>query len=146
MKKNKAEKLRIKRKYLVWLAEAKGQAKGSVDKAAAAIDCYSHWLGNQSFKGFNLDRARRFKRHLEAPGDHGKTLSAVSVDHTSRALRSFHLWLADQPDYKSRIRHSNAEYFSPSQRMANSARGTCWREHPSIEQWRHVLNTTPSAH
>ncbi|MEL7469612.1 MAG: site-specific integrase [Pseudomonadota bacterium] len=144
MKKNRAENLRIKRKYLVWLAEAKGQAKGSVDKAAAAIDRFSNWLGDRSFKGFNPDWARGFKRHLEAPGDHGKALSAASVDHTSRALRSFHLWLADQPGYKSRIRHSDAEYFSPSQRTANSARGTYWREHPSIEQWRHVLNTMPS--
>lgn len=144
MKKNMSENLRSKRKYLVWLAEAKGQSRSSTTKAAAAIDQYADWLGNRSFKGFNPDWARGFKRHLETDSSNGRSLSASSIDHTLRSLRAFHRWLADQPGYKSRIRHSDAEYFSPSRMVANSARGTTWRPHPSVEQWRHALSAMPS--
>ncbi|MEM7213120.1 MAG: integrase [Pseudomonadota bacterium] len=144
MKRNRAENLRIKRKYIIWLADAKGHAPASIDKAAAAIDRYSGWLGERSFKGFNPDWARGFKRHMETAGKGGKPLSAASIDQTLRALRSFHAWLADQSGYKSRVRHSDALYFSPSQRIANSARGTCWRPHPTVEQWRHALSAMPA--
>ena len=144
MKKNRAENIRIKRKYLIWLVDAKGQAQASVDKAAAALDRYSDWLGDRSFKGFNPDWARGFKHYMEKARKNGKPLSASSIDHTLRALRTFHAWLADQPGYKSRIRHSDAEYLSPSRRVANSARGSCWRPHPTIEQWRHALKAMPS--
>lgn len=144
MKKNRSDNLRMKRKYLVWLADAKGQAQSSITKAAAAIDQYTNWLGCRSLKGFNPDWARGFKRYLEAGSGNGRPLSASSVDHTLRSLRAFHRWLADQPGYKSRIRHSDAEYFSPSRKLATSARGTTWRPHPSVEQWRHALATMPS--
>lgn len=146
MNKHRSANLRTKRHYLVWLADAKGHSSASIDKAAAAIDRYATWLGDRPFSAFNIDWARGFKRQMEAePGDRaGQPLSLSSIDHTLRALRAFHHWLADQPGYKSRIRHTDAEYFSPSRRTTKGARGGCWRPHPTVEQWCHALRCMPS--
>ena len=40
MAKRNADNLRIKRKYLVWLKDAKGFSDATIDKAAASMDRY----------------------------------------------------------------------------------------------------------
>ena len=146
MKQIHSENTRIKRKYLVWLADARGLSEGSVDKAAASVDKYVDWLKGRAFKAFNAEYARGFKRYLEAARNPrtGRALSASTIDQTLRDLMAFHRWLADQPGFKSRLRHGDADYFTPSRRIAKSARGVCWRPHPTPEQIHHVLRMMPS--
>lgn len=44
MSKHMSNNLRIKRKYLVWLKEAKGLSEQSIDKAASAIATYEAFI------------------------------------------------------------------------------------------------------
>lgn len=145
MRRSTNQNLRIKRKYLVWLKDAKGCSTATVDRAAASIDRYESFVKGADFGQFHAEKARAFKRHLDRTRHSatGRPLAAGTVDGTLRDLKAFFGWLADQPGYRSRVLHSDAAYFTPSRRLAKSARGSTWKPHPSPEQVHHVLRTMP---
>ena len=66
MVKHNPSNLRIKRKYLVWLKEARGLSDASVDKAAASLDRYLDYLDGKDLRAFNIEQARGFKRSFLA--------------------------------------------------------------------------------
>lgn len=52
-------------------------------------------------------------------------MSKATITGTLRHLKAFFRWLADQPSYRSRIKHSDADYFTPlgqDERIANGVR------------------------
>ena len=65
MRKFNEQNERIKRQYLTFLKEAKGQDEASLDKVAAALLDFEEALGFKPFKAFHRDWAGRYKRHLE---------------------------------------------------------------------------------
>jgi integrase len=147
MPKRHPKNIRILRAYLVWLKDARGLADSSVDRAAASIARYETHGRGADFANLHAEKARAFKRHLEAAKAEasGEKLSASTVDGTLRDLKAFFRWLADQPGYRSRVTHSDADYFTPSKRTSRSAHGGAWREHPSPEQALHALRSMPAA-
>ena len=84
-----------------------------------------------------------FKRQMERPRD-GAVLSASSREAILRDLKAFFHWLADQPGYRSRIRHADAAWFTPDRRSARAAHQGQWRPHPSPEQVRAAILAMPS--
>ncbi len=144
MVRNISDNLRIKRKYLIWLRQAKGLSEASVDRAAASIDVYLDWLRGKDFRQFHSEKAVAFKRHLESNRtDRGKPRSGSTVNGILRDLRSFMKWLADQAGYRSRIRHSDADYFSPDRKSEQGRRGELYKPHPSPEQVAHAIGAMP---
>lgn len=75
----------------------------------------------------------------------GKPLSKATQLHTLSALRGFLLWLADQPGYRTRIRYSDADYFSLSLKDTAIAKAERDIEGPTVEQVRHVVAAMPDA-
>ena len=71
-------------------------------------------------------------------------LSKSTVRSTLAALKSFFLWLAGRPGFRSRLNYADAEYFSASDRDTRIALGLRPRRVPSLEQVRHVLASMPS--
>lgn len=146
MSKHISNNLRIKRKYFVWLKEAKGLSEQSIDKAASAISTYEVFITDKDFRAFHAERVRGFKRHLSARknGRTGAKISQASINGVLRELKSFFLFLADQPGYKSKITYSEAAYFSTERKSEIAARGGCWKPHPSPQQAKHVLTQMPA--
>lgn len=146
MAKRSTDNQRIKRKYLVWLKDAKGLSEASIDKAAAAITGYDTWLAGKDFRAFHSERARAFKRHLAGMRNarNGSPLSAGTINSTLRDLKAFFYWLADQPGYKSRISRADADYLSPDRKSDQARRGSLWKPHPSPEQACHVIANMPT--
>lgn len=146
MSKHNPKNTRIKRKYLVWLVDAKGLSEASTDKAAAAISAYEVFLERKDFRAFNSERARAFKRDLAKQKNTktGAPLSASTIGSTLRDLKAFFHWLADQPGYKSKISHSDADYFSPDRRSEAVRRSGLWKPHPSPEQARRLVRAMPN--
>jgi len=146
MSKRNSENLRIKRKYLVWMKDARGYSEASIDKAAAAISTYEMFLTGRDFQAFHSERARAFKRHMagkrNARGN--APLSASTVNGILRELKAFFLWLADQPGYKSKITHSDAAYLTPDRKSENARRKSLWKPHPSPAQIRMLLGEMPT--
>ncbi len=146
MPKHTQNNTRIKRQYLVWLADAKGFSEASIDKAASAISSYEAFLDGKDFRTLHAERARSFKRKLskQTNAKTGAPLSASTVGSTLREIKAFFHWLADQPGYKSKISHSDADYFSPDRRTEAARRSNLWKPHPSPEQVRRLLGLMPS--
>ena len=97
MAKRNTDNLRIKRKYLVWLKDAKGFSDATIDKAAASISRYEVYVKGADFRGFHVEKARGFKRHLSAARNE-KTrapLAQGTIAGTLHDLKAFFGWLAD---------------------------------------------------
>ena len=144
-RKHHPENERIKRRYLIWLREAKRLSEASVDQAAAAIAGYEASTRHRDFRRFHIEQAKQFKRRLDCrTGPEGRSLARATIHSRLTAVKAFFLWLADQPGYKSRISYSDAEYFNPSARDGHIARAKREQPAPSIEQIRHVLSSMPN--
>jgi len=71
-------------------------------------------------------------------------LSKATLYATLTALKRFFIWLAGQPGYKSKISHSDAEYFNLSAKETRIAKAHRDARVPTLEQIRHVIRTMPA--
>ena len=137
---------RIKRKYLIFLKEAKRQNESSIDAVAKALSRFESYTKYRDFKAFHFEQAVGFKGHLANQDNQqtGKKLSKATLNSTLRQLKAFFQWLAMQSGYKSRISYTDTEYFNLSDkdtRIATARRETAV---PTLEQIKHVIETMPS--
>ena len=109
------ENERVKRRYLLYLKDAKGRDEASTDAAASAIERFEDYVKRRDFRSFHIEQARAFKAYLMVVTNArtGKPLSASTIHAMLAALKAFFVWLADQPGYASRIKYADAEYFNP---------------------------------
>lgn len=146
MPKRSSDNLRIKRRYLLWLADARGLSEASIDKAAASISVFEAHLAGKDFRAFHVERARAFKRLLsQRDAATGRLRSGGTINGILRDVMSFYRWLADQPGYKSRINRSDVDYLAPDKKSETTRRTTCWKPHPSPEQARRLLGEMPTS-
>ena len=140
-----AENERIKRRYLTYLREAKGQDEKSLEKVAAALRMFEDGTGAKQFKSFHIDQAKRFKDYLDKKRNKrtGKPLSMTTVDATLRLVKAFFVWLAGQPGYKSRISYSDAEYFNNTAKNARAAHAKRPIPYPSMQQCLRAFEAMP---
>ena len=142
MRKHNANNERIKRKYLTFLKQAKGQNEASIDAVAKAISRFESYNNYKDFKAFHFEQAIGFKKHL-AKQQHYKTgqpLSLATLNSTVRHLKAFIQWLSQETGYKSRIGYSDAEYFNLSEKETRVAKAKRQKPVATIEQIKHVLN------
>jgi integrase len=146
MKKRASDNLRITRKYLLWLGDARGLSAATVDQASASIATFGQYLGAKDFRAFNSEVARAFKRYLEKPrpsmGD--KPRAKSTVNGILRDISAFLIWLADQSGYRSKITRSDIAYLAPDRKSENARRGTLWKPHPSAECVSQVILGMPT--
>lgn len=147
MKKHNPENERIKRKYLIFLKEAKRQNEASIDAVAKALSRFEVYTKYQNFKAFHFEKAVGFKKHLAKQLNHqtGKPLSKATLNSTLRHLKSFFQWLAMQTGYKSRINYTDTEYFNLSEKDTRVATAKRSKPVPTIKQIRHVIENMPVA-
>ena len=88
-----------------------------------------------------------FKRKLDQQtGERtGQRLSRATVNSTLSALRSFFIWLADQPGYKRKINYSDADYFNLSEKDVRIAKAVREKPFPTVKQVNHVLRCAPAS-
>ena len=66
MTKRNAENERVKRRYLVYLKDAKGRDESLIDATASAIERFEEYVKRRDFRNFHIEQARNFKAHLLA--------------------------------------------------------------------------------
>lgn len=137
---------RIKRQYFVLLKEAKGQSEDSVDAVAKAVARFEADTQHRDFKAFHIEQAVAFKRRLADRDSKttGEKLSKATQYATLAHLKRFFQWLALLPGYRSKLRYSDAEYFSFSDKDARVATARRTRPVPTLEQVKHAIATMPS--
>lgn len=137
---------RIKRRYMQYLRSARRLSEASIDKALAAVDRYEDSIKRQDFAKFHIEKAMAFKSKLDAeinPAT-GRPLSKGTTGTLLKAVRAFHIWLADQEGYRSRIRYSDADYFNASNYDRKLAKAADTRPSPSLDQVHRVLARMPT--
>ena len=142
-----ADNERIKRKYLAFLKQAKGQSEDSVDAVAKALARFEVATRYRDFKAFHFEQAVAFKKHLaeQTSLTTGGKLSKATLHATLGHLKRFFQWLADKPGYKSRLQYSDAEYFNLSEKDTRVATARRERPAPTLEQVRHVIALMPAS-
>lgn len=147
MTKHNAENERIKRKYLTFLKQAKGQNEATIDSVAKALSRFEDYNKYKNFKAFHYKQAIGFKEHLAKHKNQktGKPLSLSTMNGTARHLTAFVEWLSQQTGYKSRISFSDAQYFNLSEKDTRTAKAVQKKPVPTIEQITYVLSVMPNA-
>ena len=142
-----ADNERIKRRYFVFLKEAKRQSEDSVDAAAKALARFEADTRYRDFKAFHFEQAVAFKKHLAEQNSltSGGKLSKATLHATLAHLKRFFQWLADKPGYKSRLQYSDAEYFNLSEKDSRVATARRERPAPTLEQVKHVIALMPDS-
>lgn len=138
---------RIKREYLIYLKEAQRYSEPTIDTVATAIARFEQFNRYKDFKRFHIQQAIAFKKKLAAQINTatGKCLSLATQRATLNTLRSFFIWLAAQPGYKSGFTYADADYFNLSEKDNRAAQSHTQRPFPSLEQAQHVIRSMPSS-
>lgn len=146
MAKYNPENERIKRRYYSWLKEAKQCSEPTVDAAVKSLSRFEEYNQYKSFRVFHLEQAVAFKRHLgeQTSRRSGERLSKSTVRASLNQLKQFFFWLADQPGFRSQLRHSDSEYFNLSSKDARIAMAHTARKVPTLEQVTHVIEVMPN--
>lgn len=146
MTKYNAENERIKRKYLVYLKEAKQHSEATLDAVAKALSRFEEYTQYRDFKAFHYQQAVAFKRYLaEQKGQRsGGKLSKATLHVTLTQLKQFFFWLAGQPGYKAHFQYSDADYFNLSEKDTRIATAHREQKVPTLEQVRHVIQAMPA--
>lgn len=122
MRKCNAENERLKRRYELYLSEAKGQDEKSIDKTRAALVKFEECTKFKSFKAFHIDQAKQFKDALRRSKTHaGKPLSLTTIDATLRLVKGFFHWLAGQQGFKKVLSYPDVEYFNNNRNDSRAA-------------------------
>ncbi|MCW3848116.1 tyrosine-type recombinase/integrase [Sphingomonas sp. LB-2] len=147
MAKHCAANERVKRQYFEYLREAQRRNTASVDQAAAALSGFEESTGHKDFKTFHRAQAIAFKNRLnkQVSARTGQPLSRATVHSTLSALRSFFIWLADKPGYKSRFGYSEADFFNLPEKDVRIAHARRERPAPTLEQMQHVISVMPAS-
>ena len=145
MTKRHPDNERIKRRYVLYLKDAKGRDEASIDAATAAIERFEEYNRRRDFKAFHIEQARGFKAQLVAARNSktGRPLPASTVCSMLGAVKAFFVWLADQPGYASKIRYADADYFNPPDNLLRTAGAQRYVEFPTLAQVRAMLDAMP---
>lgn len=146
MRRHHPKNERIKRKYLLHLSEAMGRAESTIDQVAAHIADFEEWTKYRDFARFHIELARRYKADLveRLHPETGKPFAKSTVNSRLRALRAFHIWLADQAGYRSTVRHADAEYFNDTSNDQRIARAKRPKQVAAIDDVLHVIRSMPT--
>ncbi|MEO7326453.1 MAG: site-specific integrase [Dokdonella sp.] len=137
---------RIKHRYFQYLRDADGRDEATIDAVSKSLARFDAHTNRRDFQKFHIEQARSFKRRLaeQTNARTGQPLSKSTVHATLGHLKRFFHWLADQPGFRSRIHHTDVEYFSSSEKDARIATATRQPRAPTLEQIKHVVAKMPS--
>lgn len=146
MANHNAANTRIKREYFDYLQQALGRDESSIDQVAKALARFEASTGHKDFRKFHRAQAKAFKRRLDGEKNirTGRPLARATVHSTLSALRTFFIWLAGRPGYKSKIAYADADYFNLSEKEVRIAKASREKPVPTLEQVHHVLATMPA--
>ncbi|MEX0953610.1 MAG: tyrosine-type recombinase/integrase [Rhizobiaceae bacterium] len=146
MRRHHPKNERIKRKYLLHLSEAKGRTESTIDQIAAHIADFEAFTKYRDFARFHIELARRYKADLieRLHPRTGKPLAKSTINSRLRALRAFHIWLADQAGYRRTVKHADADYFNDTSNDQRIARAKRPKQVATIDEVLHVIRSMPA--
>jgi integrase/recombinase XerD len=137
---------RMKRKYFIFMKEAKRHSEASIDCIAKAITRFEQYNKFKDFKAFHFNQAVGFKNSLltQKSLKTGDNLSKSTINGTCNHLKVFFQWLVQQTGYKSRFNYTDADYFNLSEKDTRIAGAKRKKPVATLEQITHVLEEMPN--
>ena len=128
-----------------YLKTAKRKDNSTVVKAAEGIKRFEASTGYANFKRFHIEQTIKFQDRInsEVSKTTGKPLAKSTIRSILAANKGFIFWLADRNGYKSRVRHSDADYFNMDAKGARIASAQRETPYPSMEMARHAFSYMP---
>lgn len=147
MQKQNPDNERIKRKFFDHLEGPMGRDPKTIQKHADAIAWFEKTTRHKSFKRFHVDQAVKFRKQLQEATNQrtGNPLSASTMEGQVRMLKAFFVWLSEQQGYKSRISHTDAEYFNLSRAERRVAHTAKRKQVATIAQCKRAFDLMPNA-
>ncbi len=141
MRKVNGENERVKRDYVEYLKEAKGQDEKSIDKVLAAIFRFEESTKFKSFKKFHKDQARDFKDALALAINPRtkKPLSLTTIDATLRLVKGFFYWLVRKLGFQKVLSYADVEYFNNNRKDSRAAHALRPIKYPSKDSAYHAF-------
>jgi integrase len=138
---------RIKRLYVHHLKHKLGLGDVAVDQFSTAIHRFESYTKFTDFERFHREQVLGFKQHLQEQRGvrSGEPLSQATVYTTLNILKTFFMWLAAQPGFKSRFKYGDWEYFNPSRATAAVAKAHRTPRGPTLDEIRRVLAAMPNS-
>lgn len=147
MRNDNAKNERIKRKYYIWLREARGQSEATIDQVSSSIDRFEAYAKYADFGSFHTEKVKAFKAHLtdQLSARTKGRLSHATVYATLNALKAFFQWLAGQPGYRQSFKFGDWDYFSPNGATVSIAKAYRPSRAPTVAEIRRVVHAMPTA-
>jgi integrase len=145
VRKHHPQNERIKCEYFTYLEQAKRMSPSSVDQVAAAIAQFEQSTNFKDFRKFHIAQAVSFKDRLQnhVNSETGRPLAKATIHSRLMAMKTFAIWLAGRPGYRSRINYSDADYFNLSANDERVAKAVRVRPVPSLDEIRKALGAMP---
>lgn len=135
------ENEQIKRRFFEHLKGGEGFAGDSVNKFAEAVSQWQTFSENEDFGCFNKAKAMDFVDWLKTRATKTKagSLSLVTQYNYLRRTKRFFSWLADQPEYRKRIRKTDVDFLRLSKKDARIATAGTTKKIPTFEEVRCII-------
>lgn len=138
------ENERVKKQYEEALLHGRHRAPETVDAAWKAINLFENFTDKESFKTFNTEQAKDFKRWLtKQENQKGQLLSLSTVRSTLANIRDFFSWLIIHPKYIRQVDGRAVEYLRLSDNQERAGRATREKIAPTVDDVRKVLEIMP---
>ena len=138
------ENERVKKQYEEALLHGRHRESRTVDAVWRAINSFEQFTERKSFKTFNTEQAKGFKRWLaKQVNSKGQPLSLSTVRSTLSNLRDFFAWLVTHPQYVRKVDGRGIDYMRLSDNEERAGRATREKIPPTVEEVRRVLENMP---
>jgi len=138
------ENERVKKQYEEALLHGRHRAPRSVEKVWKAINLFEQYTDQKSFKSFDREQAKGFKRWLtKQENAKGQPLSLSTVRSTLANIRDFISWLVTHPQYTKRVDGLGIDYLRLSDNEERAGRATREKIPPTVPEIRRVLENMP---
>ena len=139
------ENERVKKQYEEALLHGRHHAPRTVEAVWKAINLFEKFTDRKSFKTFNTEQAKGFKRWLtKQENANGQPLSLSTVRSSLANVRAFFSWLVAHPQYTKRVDGRGIDYLRLSDNEERAGRATREKVPPSVEDFHRVLQNMPS--
>lgn len=132
---------KIKRKYFGWMKDAIGFSEATISSMEKALWLYEDFTRDADFAEFSQRKAVGFKEWLSERKHNGNPISAVTIYHYLRHMKSFLTWLSGQPGYKSRISLDSVSYLTLDRKTVREVTSARIVEFPSLEYVKRLVDS-----
>jgi integrase/recombinase XerD len=138
------ENERVKKQYEEALLHGRHRAPRTVEAVWKAINLFEKFTGQKSFKNFNTEQAKGFKRWLTRQHNaNGQPLSLSTTRSSLANIRAFFSWLIVLPQYTKRVDGRGIDYLRLSDNEERAGRATREKIAPTVEEFHRVLENMP---